>query len=502
MDTEAAEGTGGRSVHDRPNDPLYPILPTTLEAIKATLVERTANEAVARDPTPSELYSAIIETICGANDDSQPVEQYDGTLGVTRQFVDAHQAAVGQIQWNDDLAAKYTNSGNVSGERWCTGTLIGEDLFLTAGHCFDQTGGGWERPRINGTSNIIPSTEIATNMHVNFNFQVDPNGVMRVEQSFPIQQLVEYRLGGLDFAIIQLGGNPTASFGQAHVSTTDASGGDMLCIIGHPAGQPKRVEAGPALAPSGNQILYDDIDTLGGNSGSGVVRASDGRIVGVHTNGGCSPSSPGAGGGANSGMRIAAVIAASPTLRRLIAPKSLASDAGVTSSAGDVIGTAVSRDVIGTSRVADNHATGIAADFGTAIVRDVLGTGLSRDQLGTGKNFDDVKTPAFDKQPFSDTKRPGVDGGLDPFRDRGDPIARLGGHERPFALATPHHTMAWEQPAPAGRDDLEHIRALLNQIREDMAQLQEALTASADQYDALIVEYAAAGGETESPGGA
>lgn len=55
----------------------------------------------------------------------------------------------------------------------------------------------------------------------------------------------------------------------------------MLCIIGHPAGLPKRVEAGPALAPQGDRILYDDIDTLGGNSGSGVLRASDGRIVGV-----------------------------------------------------------------------------------------------------------------------------------------------------------------------------------------------------------------------------
>jgi hypothetical protein len=47
----------------------------------------------------------LIESICGGIDDSQPVEQYDGTLGVTRQFVDVHQAPVGQIQWNNNLAA-------------------------------------------------------------------------------------------------------------------------------------------------------------------------------------------------------------------------------------------------------------------------------------------------------------------------------------------------------------------------------------------------------------
>ena len=30
-----------------------------------------------------EGYPAILESICGAADDSQAVEQYDGTLGVT-----------------------------------------------------------------------------------------------------------------------------------------------------------------------------------------------------------------------------------------------------------------------------------------------------------------------------------------------------------------------------------------------------------------------------------
>ena len=500
MDTESEEGTGGRSANDRPNDPLFPILPATLEAIKTALAERISTESDAREATPSELYSVIIETICGATDDSQPVEQYNGGLGVTRPFVDSHQAAVGQIQWNNNLGATYTNPGNVSGARWCSGTLISNDLFLTAGHCFDQTGGGWERPRVNGTTNIISSAEIATNMHVNFNFQVDPNGTLRVEQSFPITQLIEYRLGGLDFAIIRLGGNPGGSFGQTTVSTTDAANGEMLCIIGHPAGQPKRVEAGPALAPSGNQIRYDDIDTLGGNSGSGVIRASDGRIVGVHTNGGCTPQSPGPNAGANFGMRIAAVIAASPTLRNLTQPTSPIADAIVTRISSDVIGTTVTRDVITTNRVADNIATTVVSDQITSVVRDVLQTSSFRDQIGTSKGLDDVKSPFHDKSPFSDAKRPGADGVFDPFGGRINPAASVFGRERPFALATPHHTMAWEQGgAPAG-GELEQLRALIAQVREDMEQLQEALAMTAQQYETLIEDYAAAGGEVEQPG--
>jgi hypothetical protein len=286
---------------------LFPPLPEEIES---------ALESLSEAAEPDDLYAALLETICGATDDSQPVEQYDGTLGVTTGFVAALQSMVGQIQWNDNLAAKYDNPGNVSGIRWCTGTLISNNLFLSAGHCFDQTGGGWERPRINGTDTIISPAEIATNMHINFNFQVDPGGNPRPVQVFAVEELVEYRLEGLDFAILRLAGSPADTFGKGVVAGKDASVSDMMCIIGHPAGVPKRIEAGPLLSFSGDAIQYNDIDTLGGNSGSAIFQAPGGEIVGVHTNGGCTTS----GAGANFGVRIDRLLEASPTLRSLIGP--------------------------------------------------------------------------------------------------------------------------------------------------------------------------------------
>jgi V8-like Glu-specific endopeptidase len=481
----------GHGAGDREGDPLFPLMPKVIEALRAKAMERAKKEGGAEKNLALDEYAALIESICGATDDSQPVEQYDGTLGVTQAFVNANQRAVGQIQWNANLAAIYANPGNVSGARWCSGTLITNDLFLTAGHCFDQTGGGWQRPRVNGTTNIIPPSEIATNMHVNFNYQVDPAGNPRPVSEYPITALLEYRLGGLDFAIVRLGGNPGATWGNTPIATTDAATGDMLCIMGHPAGVPKRIEAGPALAPSGNRIRYDDIDTLGGNSGSGVLRASDGRIVGVHTNGGCGPSSPD-GTNANFGVRIAALIAASPTLQGLTRPSLKFIDDGGSIKAIDDGVTLKFIDDGGSIKVLDDGGTIKAIDDGVGTLKglDDVNTNPVIDQIGTRKGLDDAKSPALDKG-FSDNKRPGFDGfpGFDPGR----PVVNPGGLARPFALANPHHTMAWsgEQAANAAMDA---YQARLAQLTEAIMQQQQVLAALDAEYREVMAELRQMGG--------
>ena len=262
----------------------------------------------------ADVERLAIESICGGTDDTQEVETYDGTRGVTRQFVDSHERAIGQLQWFDDLPQRFAgpgeSPGDVTGVRWGSGGLIAHDLFITAGHCFDNTGGGWVRPLRNGVT-IAPS-EVATLMRINFIYQVDgATGQTRPGEPFPVNALLEHRVGGLDFAIVRVGRNaagqlPGEVYGVLPIASTDlVTGGATLCMIQHPSGRPKRIDAGPLLKNIGGKVEYNTLDTEGGSSGAPLLSTA-GEFVGVHTNGGCTQFS-----GANYGVAINAIRTAS-----------------------------------------------------------------------------------------------------------------------------------------------------------------------------------------------
>lgn len=290
------------------------------EATLGTLLERREALALQLGLLDAEIQQFTIRSICGDVDDTQDVELYDGTLGVSRAFVDRHEPPVGQLRWVDDLLNRFSgpgeDPGDVAGERWGSGALIARDVFLTAGHCFDQSGGGWQRPSRN--ERIIPPAEIATLMRVYFNFQVDGQtvrngrtGDVRPGVPFPVTELLEYRLSGVDYALVRLGRDeaghlPGDRFGVLPLAQADlTTPGAMLCVIQHPNGRPKRIEAGPLAHNNAGEIAYDSIDTQGASSGSPVLSEA-GEIVGVHRKGGCT-----AFGGLNIGQAIGRIRQAS-----------------------------------------------------------------------------------------------------------------------------------------------------------------------------------------------
>jgi hypothetical protein len=272
-----------------------------------------------------------LESICGPSDDTQEVELYGGNLGPTKDFVTQRQPSTGQIQWNGNFSPPLQpadDAGNVSGVRWCSGTLITDRIFITAGHCFDINSNGWTTPlrNVGGTPVSLTPQEIAPLMHVNFNYQrdaslcgnpTDPRTCpVRTADTYPIVRLLEHRRGNLDYAIVELGPGSTGQLPGARYAPTvfDATSpvlaqATLLTIIQHPNGVPKRIGAGTQLRIAGNSIFYSQIDTLGGSSGAGVIDQL-GRVVGVHTNGGCTQT-----GGENSGVVLRAIAQVSDIIR-------------------------------------------------------------------------------------------------------------------------------------------------------------------------------------------
>ncbi|WP_394826516.1 trypsin-like serine peptidase [Pendulispora albinea] len=216
---------------------------------------------------------------CGATDDAQYVNSYTGNLGVSKDYVNTYKPAVGAMESTATAGAN---------AKYCSGTLIGSNLFLTAGHCVDSSTVG---------------------DFVSFNYERKANSTeLLPEEHVRISAIVEDSLGGLDYAIVRLEGTPGTKYGTRATNATDPATNSTLAIIQHPARRAKQIEAGTLASSSGNYHYYGNIDTQGGSSGSGILNAN-GQLVGVHTNGGCTAS-----GGNNSGTRMSKIAAASAVI--------------------------------------------------------------------------------------------------------------------------------------------------------------------------------------------
>lgn len=231
------------------------------------------------------------QSICGGTDDLQDIEDYDGSRGPSQALATAASSSVGALAMGQ---------AGPNSRKFCTGTLIADNLFLTASHCVDG--------------------DITKNFAV-FNYQyAKGTKTLREQTHVPILEIVEdggYRTG-LDYAVLKLGNlsngqTPGQAFGYKKVSAENLVPKQPVFDVQHPSGKPKMVDGGLIAGTRGQSyVTYEIMDTHPGSSGSGVLNAA-GKLVAVHTNGGCRST-----GGENAGVPVSLIVKESKVLQSLL----------------------------------------------------------------------------------------------------------------------------------------------------------------------------------------
>lgn len=236
---------------------------------------------------------SVAPIVYGSDDRREVFEHPDATLrALAAQSIVALMHPENVVVGGDGSAQLYggtlgTDFALCPGERFaeeptaafCSGTLIDDDLVLTAGHCL-QTDADCTRARFV------------------FGYYYDSPGTFHSitgDDVYSCRRVVVQKLtmdGGrtLDYAIAQLDRPVSAGHVPAPVSSsTDAmTVGASVSIIGFGSGLPAKIDDGGAVVNSRERVLdffEATTDSFGGNSGSGVFDSSH-QVAGILVRGG------------------------------------------------------------------------------------------------------------------------------------------------------------------------------------------------------------------------
>ncbi|HEU4408176.1 MAG TPA: serine protease [Polyangiaceae bacterium] len=158
---------------------------------------------------------------------------------------------------------------------FCSGTLIDDDLVLTAGHCITS------QSACNGTRFV-------------FNFFRPSAGTLQTvttQDIFSCASLVVRQQGtvngqNLDYAIVRLDRAATPRFVPAPVREGNSAmaAGQNVAVIGSGSGIPFKIDSGGSVRDPRAGVLdffVASTDTFGGNSGSGVYETANNTVAGI-----------------------------------------------------------------------------------------------------------------------------------------------------------------------------------------------------------------------------
>lgn len=156
---------------------------------------------------------------------------------------------------------------------FCTAFIVDDQHIVTNHHCI---------PGMDGDPSGATSGVQAAQFVAGF---IKPGNSQGVDRFTVSPQIVETSRE-LDYTVLRVFGNPSTKYGKLELAAADPEDSEFLWIIGHPQGQSQHISregcaaAIPAISAEGK--LMHSCDTLGGNSGSPVIRLSDKRVIGLH----------------------------------------------------------------------------------------------------------------------------------------------------------------------------------------------------------------------------
>jgi subtilisin-like proprotein convertase family protein len=181
--------------------------------------------------------------------------------------VSGHQIR-GQVFGNDYNLCSDEPFREQTTAAFCSGSLVGEDLVMTAGHC------------------ITSAADCASTM-IAFDFELSGPGqesrVLPNNAVYKCQSIIKREVfnSGRDYAIIKLDRVVEGRKPLALRRSGAPAVGDEIHVIGHPAGLPKKLAGGARVRSLRPEHFIANLDTYGGNSGSAVFNSRTGLIEGI-----------------------------------------------------------------------------------------------------------------------------------------------------------------------------------------------------------------------------
>ncbi|WP_413570662.1 trypsin-like serine peptidase [Bdellovibrio sp. HCB117] len=213
--------------------------------------------------------------------DDNRVDVYQVTRADIREIADSTVALIPtrdiQNQGNGlvkILASSYGSSMNLCSDEPffdqpsaanCSGSLVGEDLIATAGHCISSSDCsryafvfGYKMTDAKTAPETLPEGEV-----------------------YGCKEIVarEYT-SAQDYALVRLD-RPVRGHRVLSLAQSAAQPGDAIYVVGHPSGLPTKVADGAQVRAQQGAYFTSNLDTYGGNSGSAVFNARTHEVVGI-----------------------------------------------------------------------------------------------------------------------------------------------------------------------------------------------------------------------------